>query len=194
MIRFVFIFIFLLFYSGAVKANEDTGLYTLYSPDKSYVRIINPTLSDVSLNGTRLPETMVTPYYGLTTTTATIEDNVFPIKKGHFYSVIAKENSFILEDQRNDNPSKANLVLFNLSKENISLKTKNGIDVIAAVNPNQKKSRAINPVSVGFTLHMDEKKWADVPTFPIQNNQEYSIVVFSKNQVSVHTSTIDDLP
>lgn len=185
--RQLFVFIFTLLFMGpALAAGPDEGLYDPLPPKGSaFVRFVNtaPEQRGMYARGVRYadaPPLSITPYYAMAQGTAKFSSGSVEIehtlKEGVFYTLIAGEYPRVVEDAPNDQPLKAQIVLYNIGNPKaVSLKTADGkTEVIGRVMEGYGKARFINPVKARFSIFGEKEKIADMPEIVLQRRASYT--------------------
>ncbi|NBV29477.1 hypothetical protein EBS02_10800 [bacterium] len=201
--RILLTLLFILF-NGHSYANEDQGLYNLPVEGSSFIRVINADtrdLSNVKINGRNilaLKSYGASPYYGVTTNRVGINagetKGVFNLVKNSYYSFIIKDKNITkLTDHRNDDITKAQITLYNLSSQDgISLKTSDGkIEIIKPVVKGKSDFRTLNPVSLSASIYNKKSVLKKLDPVLLENRAYYSVIVFSsKNILFLRSDTV----
>lgn len=192
------ILLIVLFATPALAADDD-GLYTLYDQDKAYLRVVTPDLEPVKLNASPLPDAIVSPYYALKDSKATLQSGPdkqsLSLKKGVFHTAIRqKDGGFVLRnDERESDRAKAQIVLYNLTEAPLSLYA-GDVVILENVPPSQSAARAVNPLSIEVVAKQGDKALSNHVSLSLQNGQAYSVFVFGKGKHHIDTATLSELP
>lgn len=191
--RILALFLAVLSINNAFAKPDDEGLYGKIPPENSaFVRFIHaqPGLSETTpkINGKKydpaifgaIKNYVVIPS-GKTTVSFGNISQTYTTSPKKYYSILIKDQkaTFIEEPITSFNKLKAQVVLYNFSKENnISLKTADGkITVVDNVSVNKFGYKEVNAVKVSFAVFAGDKKIGDVPATPLERGEIYTIAL-----------------
>lgn len=168
---------------------QDQGLYDpVPPPGSAFVRFINtaPETRGVFANGKKFadaPAFSITPYYvmkeGATKLMSGSVDVDHTVKAGKFYTVLTGEYPKVVEDKPADDPSKAQLIFYNLfGTESLSVKTADGkTDIIKSVSRGNSGERTMNAVKVKMAVFKGDEKIMDVGEVTLQRKASYALIM-----------------
>lgn len=191
-------FIVLLSACKETQADADIGLYDPVPPAGSaFVRFLN--LSDQSYTPKAkskkypsLSARVMSSYYVVPEgEVAFLKSLKESVQVGEFYTVVNKGQGVVIQDQANQDRTKATVALYNLSDQVIGLKAREGsVSVLEEVQINTMKARDMNAVKVDFGIYQNDKLLENVGDKVLERGNHYSIV-FDGQQAHFITATTD---
>lgn len=182
------VFILLMLMLGGGPGFAQDGLYAPAVPeDAALVRVVNATAEAVSLDLGPLRYADVEPF-SATAYRPLLADVLVVSHDGAREVMTAKERSFlslvlhpggiqIIEDERHTDPARAQLVVYNLSSSDISLRSVDPeATIIPRVGPDESGVRVVNAVPVTLGAYADEERLVETPV-DLERGESYTLVV-----------------
>jgi alginate O-acetyltransferase complex protein AlgF len=176
---------------------QDTGLYDPAPPaDSAFVRVINvpaATLGGKTVTALKgaassyvvIPQGEFAAKIGATT-------NKLKVEAGKFYSIVTTGSKVtLLTDQAAENPAKALLTIYNLSKSaSIDLKTADGkTAVVAGVKTSESGSRTVNGITVNLAAFAGTKALGTLKGVKLERGNAYALVLTDTGLTLTQSST-----
>lgn len=178
--------------AGTSHANENDGaeLYDAAAPvDSAFVRVLNLDTSSVrvALSGKNQAQLIAAGEIGGYRFTAPGEtrleigkQTVSPTLAANSATTFIHDGQQLrsLQDAFVNEPKKAQVGFYNLSGQNLSLKTRDGRHVIVEeVAAGQNGSRMVNELKIAFAAYSGDSKVADFPEVFLKKGRTYSYLI-----------------
>jgi alginate O-acetyltransferase complex protein AlgF len=168
--------------------NTDTGLYDPLPPANSaFVRFFRLTGTGDKLFPTvaakAFPASPVSTatFYGVikegkTKITAGKLAQDYEFKSGKLYTIVLGDKITVIEDPAVPDKLKAQVIFYNLTKADLSLKAlENKVELVPVTKPMTIGSRAINALRVDFSVIKGTEDATKVPAQILERGQSYAI-------------------
>lgn len=180
----------MMFMTSMVAHAGDGGLYgPVAPPGSAFIRVFNASDTDeltakvgnesiADIRAWNASDFIFLPAGTHQLSAGSTNDSV-TLAAGRYYTAVAGSGPVkLLDNDNSGNRLKALLILYNLTgKSALSLRTKDGTEVIPGVAAAASGKREVNPSKVQLAVYEGDKKLADAPPVTLARGQAFSLFV-----------------